>query len=153
MLWASIEPHDHFGLRNDKDIVFTSPAARLGGHSSQLSLWLYHLTPTAESRDLPPRRTPNTVDAAPAQRLELHYLITPLATDADKNLHLMEIILRTFAIQPTVTLEAAPAGAQTLRIVQRTESALERARIWQALRTEYQLSAAYDVSGLRLVDQ
>jgi len=150
MLWASIEPHDHFGLRHDKDIVFTSPAVRLGGHSSQLSLWLYHMTPATARRSPSPKRPPNSTTGSPSQRLDLHYLITPQATDVDKNLHLIEIVLRTFFAQPVFVLETTPAGRQELRLNPRTETALERTELWRGLGIDYQLAAAYDVSGLQL---
>jgi len=149
MLWAAIEPHDHFGLRNNRDIVFTSPATRLGGHSSQLSLWLYHTT-TATQRNAPRPRASNNAPAEPVQPIDLHYLITPQATDAEKNLDLFETVLRTLFAQPVLVLDPTPQGRQVLQISEHHDNALERAQIWHSLRTDFQLAAAYDVTGLQL---
>jgi len=151
MLWAAIEPHDHFGLRNDRDIVFTSPAARVGGHSSQLSLWLYHTSISEVRRNVARPRASMDKPGTSTEPVDLHYLVTPLATDAEKNLHLYETVLRTFFAQPTLTLDSTPIGHQVLHIASRHDTALERAQLWQGLRTDFQLAAAYDVTGLQLV--
>jgi hypothetical protein len=150
ILWAGIEPHAHFGLRNIKDIAFTSPAVRLSGHSSQLSLWLYHVTPTATPRNQPPKRQPAATADAPPLALDLHYLVTPLATDMEKSLHLIEIVLVTFLNQPVITLEDTSSGRQDLSITMRPDTLIDRSQIWQVLRTEHQLSLAYDVAGVQL---
>jgi len=150
MLWAAIEPHDHFGLRNNRDIVFTSPATRLGGHSSQLSLWLYHTTTKATQRNAPRPRAPNNAPTELVQPIDLHYLITPQATDAEKNLDLYETVLRTLFAQPVLVLDPTPQGRQVLQISERHDNALERVQIWHSLRTDFQLAAAYDVTGLQL---
>lgn len=150
LLWSAIQPHAHFGLRNERDIVFTSPAVRLGGHSSQLSLWLYHTSFSPILRNVPSTRGSNPVVETPALQLDLHYLITPLATDADEDIHLFETVVRTLSSHPVVTLERPSDQPQQLRITPRADSPFDRAAIWQALRTDFHLAAAYDVSGLHL---
>jgi len=126
----------------------------MGADAQGVSLWLYRVLRDDMRLNDPPRlrpRPPGIELLPPPLPLRLHYLATPLASDApDTEQKILGRILQLFHSRPILSgaaLQGDLAGTDAEIGVRLESLALEElTRIWDALEGSYQLSISYEVS-------
>jgi hypothetical protein len=129
----------------DPAIVFTNPTETVRDSSNRLSLWLYQVTENEFLKNQPPARAngPQLIPETPLA-LNLYYLITPFAGEADHLL--LGLTMRILYDNAIVRLHRPEDSiAEELRIILCRLSLEELTRIWEALREPYRLSVCYQV--------
>ncbi|MBI1205834.1 MAG: DUF4255 domain-containing protein [Azospirillum sp.] len=131
-------------LRSPKDIRIAKKPLPL------VSMWLYRVTRLDELTNAPPRRSPPNHVEMPPLPLNLHYLLTPLATDMITAQRLLGRVMQAFfdnAILSDVYLTPAlvSSGLSSVSIHFEPHTLEELTRIWEALHEPYDLSSSYDV--------
>jgi hypothetical protein len=143
-LWEAFERDEaasrHLGSR--EQIVLREPGPGSGHAPSHLALWLYTIEPSPFRRNAPPSRSPGPGEAP----LVLRYLVTPLATDPEGDLVLLDKVLQAFHTAPLIR---APDGRE-LQIGLDPIGHGELGRIWRSLRQPYRLCLSYQVRGARI---
>jgi hypothetical protein len=126
----------------------------MGADAQGVSLWLYRVVRDDLRLNDPPRTRPRAagVDLLPPPLpLRLHYLATPLATDApDTEQKILGRLLQLFHSRPVLSgasLQGDLSGTDAELGVRLESLSLEElTRIWDALEGSYQLSISYEVS-------
>jgi len=127
----------------------------LGADANGVSVWLYRVLRDETRLNDPPRIVPRpggVVDVIPAPLpLRLHYLVTPLATDApDTEQKVLGRVMQLFHMRPTLSgsiLQGDLAGTDAELNVRLESLTLEElTRVWDALEGSYQLSISYEVT-------
>lgn len=148
-------PDADFGLANpESDITLSPPRDQLQG-TPHLSLYLYRIEQDGHLRNQPRLPDQQTGLRFPPMALKLCYLITPLERDEDQNQLMLGRIIQYFYDQPVLgSLAGEPldnsygGNSPEMRITFEALAMEELSQIWNALRTNYRLSAAY---GIRIV--
>lgn len=117
--------------------------------SPGVSLWLYRVARMGEMLNEPPMRvTPTQIIRTPLPLL-LHFLVTPIASDAATRHTLMGKVLQVFydhSILRGADLQGAlQGGDEQLRVVLEALSLEDLSLVWDALSEPYQLSVSYMV--------
>lgn len=115
-----------------------------------ITLFLYRVAVNTNRRNLPPRRLPDGRHARPALPVDLHYVLTAWATDAQRQQQLLGWSMRVLEdtpILPSGLLNMPPeAGAfgatETVELVCDPISLQDMVNVWEALKPA-QLSVAY----------
>jgi uncharacterized protein DUF4255 len=117
------------------------------GTAPRVSLWLYRVTRSDHLNNLPPERpTPDTVARHPLP-VDLHFLVTPIISDAGSRAELMGAILQSFNDHAIVRGHELgtppPLGLQGVRLSLESLTLEELTQVWYALGESYQLSVSY----------
>ncbi len=145
-------PDADFGLTTpEADITLSPPGDDLTG-TPRLSLFLYHLQPSAHLRNQRPLAVGPDGLRHPHLPLELHYLITPLDDEEDQNQLMLGRIIQHFHDEPAIVslngalLDDSFGGSSpALRVTLDAKTMEELAQVWQALETGFRLSLCYTV--------
>jgi hypothetical protein len=117
-----------------------------------VSVWLYKIDRDEFLANRPPERiTPTTVRRTPIP-VDLHYLVTPLAADAETEQMILGRVLQTLHDDPVFPVDAArPDVTETLRVTLENLDLESISRVWNALAEPYQLCVSYlvQVVGIR----
>ncbi|MBO0779038.1 MAG: DUF4255 domain-containing protein [Ktedonobacteraceae bacterium] len=117
-----------------------------------VSLYLYRISPNTTRRNLPPHTDAQGRRYRPALPLDLHYLLTPWARTAARQQRLLGWCMRALedtSILPTGLLNRYGTEPETFRPHETVElvcepiSLQEIVNIWDAFKSNLQLSAAY----------
>ncbi len=117
-----------------------------------LSIYLYRVTANTTRRNLPPRRTPTDQRLRPPLPLDLYFLLTPWADDAEKQLRLLGWAMRTLddtCILPSGLLNAHSPETdifdenETVELILDPLSLQDTAVLWENLKANIQPSASY----------
>lgn len=156
-IYAALDsaPDADFGLSNpESDVTLSPPRDQMQGNP-HLSLYLYRIDQDGHLRNQPWLPDQQTGLRFPPMPVKLCYLITPLERDEDQNQLMLGRIIQHFHDQPVLDiLDGVPLGnshggnSPEMRITFEALSMEELSQIWNALRTNYRLSAAY---GIRIV--
>jgi hypothetical protein len=142
-------PRDEFGAADFKLYHadnFQNPMAQ------GFSLFLYRVTVNTSLRNLPPRVTPDGRRYRPSLPLDLHFLITPWASDVEKQEHLLGWCLRTLEdipILPTGLLNHFAPEAEAFRPNETVELICDplplqdMINMWENLGSKLQTSITY----------
>jgi len=130
------------------DVTPENPAVLLSGWKTAagtvLSVFLYLVEVDTSSRHEPYRRiSTGAPSSAPPLPLNLHFLVTPIASQSD-DAHLllnaaMDILHRT----PVVPIDSPSEEKKTLEVTLNPLSLEEVTRLWIAMGTPYRLSVSY----------
>jgi hypothetical protein len=145
-------PGTDFDLTTEEGDIVLSPPPEPAAGAPLLSVYLYHVEPDAHLRNQPYLN----VDAGglryPPLALQLHYLITGLDDQEPTNQLVLGRILQHFHDNPFIgEVAGAPldnsfgGNSPEARIMLEMLTLEELSRVWQALRSGYQLSLAYRV--------
>ncbi len=117
-----------------------------------ISLYLYRVATNTTRRNLPPRTSPDGRRYRPPLPLDLHYLLTPWARTAARQQRMLGWSMRVLEdtpILPTGLLNRYGTEPETFRSNETVElvcepiSLQEIVNIWDAFKSNLQLSAAY----------
>jgi len=117
-----------------------------------ISLYLYRISTNTTRRNLPPRTDIHGRRYRPPLPLDLHYLLTPWARTAARQQHMLGWAMRILEdtpILPTGLLNRYGTESETFRPNETVElicepiSLQEIINIWDAFKSNLQLSAAY----------
>ena len=117
-----------------------------------ISLYLYRVSPNTTLRNLPPYTDPQGRRYRPPLPLDLHYLLTPWAKTAARQQRMLGWSMRVLEdtpILPTGLLNRYGTEPETFRPNETVElvcepiSLQEIVNIWDAFKSNLQLSAAY----------
>lgn len=118
------------------------------GSKGRVNVWLYRIEPNIAIRNL----TPRPVEALlPRTRtaFELHYLITalasPTAAAGPAAELLLEVAVGALEERPVLTIEGS-----NIQVVYDSVSLSELTALWLAVKSEFQLSAAYVARGVTI---
>lgn len=139
---------------------FDTPAAfslyHAGNYESPMpfgvSLYLYRVTVNGSVRNLPPRLAPDGRRYRPSLPLDLHYLITPWASDVEKQQRLLGWCMRVLEDTPIL-----PAGLlnhlmpetevfrpnETIELICDPLSLADMINLWENLKPKLQTSITY----------
>lgn len=128
----------------------TPEELRIAGIRNAISLWCYRVVRCAEVLNRPETRIPPDRVKRPAFPIELHYLITPLATAAADEQTLMGRVVQVLHDYAIVRGAAIPASVAAqlpaeMRVNFEALTLEELTRVWHALKADYQLSVSYQV--------
>jgi hypothetical protein len=117
-----------------------------------VSLYLYRISTNTTRRNLPPRTDAQGRRYRPALPLDLHYLLTPWARTAARQQHMLGWCMRVLEDTPILptgllnrygtALETFTPG-ETVELICEPISLQEIINIWDAFKSNLQLSAAY----------
>ena len=138
------------------EIVTKPPPEGGPGSDKQLSFWLYHITENEFVKNQPmitrsPQNggngssVPQHLAKFPPLALNLYYLLTPLAPQANKDQELIGKAMEVFYDNAIVFIRASDQTLHELRITLCRMALEELTRIWDALRQPYRLSVCYQV--------
>ena len=133
------------------DIILSAPDSDVPA-AARLSVYLYSIEPDPQMRNQRPLSVgPAGLVRAPLA-LKLHYLITPLLDEEDRNHLIMGRVLQSLHDRPHIDQVAgAPlgdslgGGATELRLSIEPMRLEDIARIWHAMGSDYRLSMAYEM--------
>ncbi len=130
------------------DVSLDSPAVLLsqkGGITrSVLSVFLYRIEVDTASRNLPPRKGPEGIrPSTPSLRLNLQFLLTPIAQQADETHLLLNAAMDILNSTPMVPIDPGTQPAKTLEVVPNPLPLGDMAQLWLAFGTPFRLSATY----------
>jgi hypothetical protein len=116
-----------------------------------VTLFLYHVSPNAARRNAPPPRAGDGRLEPPALQLDLRFLLTAWAREANTQQAILGWVMRRMEDQPilpaAVLNNIAPPSFQpeeTVEILLDELSSLDLIRIWEkSVRSPYQLSIPY----------
>jgi hypothetical protein len=125
------------------DVTLESPLVLRSG--TILSVFLYRV----DIDDSAPKKTLSAAETQPvhsALPLNLYYLITPIAEEAEDAHLLLNAAMEILNDSPVVPVSSPPAPrARTLEILCAPLPLDEITRLWVALNTPYRLSLSYEV--------
>lgn len=141
-------------LPNESQVSTKPPdLARGNNEGDQVNLFLYHVTPNAQWRNLdPPKLTRPGEQAQPTLALVLDYLITAYG---DKDQRLIGKAMSLFYDYPLLSPDDIKAALEEAGLHQQVErvrmtmqplSLEDMYRLWNGFQTQYRVSAAYQVS-------
>jgi hypothetical protein len=133
---------------NNVPIDLRSPRElREAGVARVVSLWLYRVVRNPDLLNLPPERRGTDQFVRRPLPLELHYLLTPVASRPDDEQLLLGRALQTLhdhaSLEGTALRDTLADSNAELRLVLETLNLEELTRVWQALQESYQLSVSY----------
>src|SRR5262249_45588307 len=113
----------------------------------QISIFLYQLAVNAPMRNGPRRVLPDGRTTRPLLPLELHYLITPWATDPRDEARIVGRVLQNLydhaEVGPAALQGASWSDDDSVQLVLETLSLEEHFRIWDTTDLSYRLSLTY----------
>lgn len=120
---------------------------------TRVTLWLHRITADEHGRQL--RRPGVPLDARPPLNLDLHYLLTAWAGNAQDEQITLAWAMRELHQVPVFDLALlSPSGGwgrdESVRIVPEELSTADMMRVWDALDASYRLSAGYVARVVRL---
>lgn len=133
------------------DVTLDSPAElkNATGSYEKINLYLYQVVEHAHTKNQPPQALDDGTLQYPPLTLELHYLLTPYASDtlsAHKVLgHAMRIFYENAIVAAAKLPEPLRLITDKLAIVLVSSKIEDLTRIWNALQTPYRLSVCYSV--------
>src|SRR6185503_735750 len=136
------------------DVTLDSPArlpttANGGEGFAAVNLYLYQVTENPYAKNQPWITRSDGVQEYPPLALNLHYLLTPYASDPMSAHQVLTHAMLKFYLNSTLLAAALPDSLQlsverlTVNLCQMTLE--ELTRIWNALQTPYRLSVGYEV--------
>lgn len=144
-------PGTDFDLTTEEGDIILSPPPEPAAGAPLLSVYLYHIEPEPHLRNQPYLNV-DTRLRYPPLALQLHYLITALDDQEPTNQLVLGRILQHFHDNPYIReigggpLDDSFGGnSPEARITLEMLTLEELSRVWQALRSGYQLSLAYKV--------
>lgn len=115
-----------------------------------ISLMLYQVTVNGTMRNFPPRVTPDGTRYRPSLPLDLHYMMTARASNAENQQRLLGWAMRTLEdtpILPYAVLNNYEAGTfrpeESVELICDSLSIQDLTAIWDKLKQKYQISVAY----------
>ena len=145
-------PDTDFGLSTPEQDISLSPPAPPSNTPPLLSVYLYHIEPDANLRNQPKLSSGPNALRFPPLALQLHYMITALNEDEDRNHLVLGRVLQHFHDEPFLgQIGNAPLGdsfggaSPEVRVTLENLTLEELSRVWTALQSGYQLSVAYRV--------
>jgi len=145
-------PGTDFDLTTEEGDIVLSPPPEPAAGAPLVSVYLYHAEPDAHLRNQPFLNVGADGLRYPPLALQLHYLITALDDQELTNQLVLGRILQHFHDRPVmrelagVPLDNSFGGnSPEVRIMLEMLTLEEQSRVWQALRSGYQLSLAYKV--------
>lgn len=117
--------------------------------NSSINIYLYQVLENAYTKNQPWRAQLNGDLRYPPLALNLHYLLTPYATDQVSAHHVLNDAMRILHDSATITGGQLPESLRL--VVERLSIALlplpleDLTRIWSALQSAFRLSVAYQV--------
>jgi hypothetical protein len=145
-------PGTDFDLSTEEGDIVLSPPPEPAAGAPLVSVYLYHVEPDPHLRNQPYLNTGPDGLRYPPLALQLRYLITALDDQELTNHLVLGRILQHFHDDPVLReLGGEPLGnsfggnSPEARIVMEMLTLEELSRVWQALRSGYQLSLAYKV--------
>ncbi len=141
-------------------VTLNTPDEMVNQRQEGVSLWLYRVVRDEDLLNMPPMRTSSMQYARTPLPLKLHYMVTPLVSRATaqaaelKQTILGKVMLSLYD-QPQFRgpeLAGDFTGDLTVELTARLETmdADNTARVWEALKTSYELSVSYEVTALAL---
>ncbi len=133
------------------DVTLDSPAdlKNATGSFEKINLYLYQVVEHPYTKNHPPIAVDDGTLQYPPLTLQLHYLLTPYASDAlsaHKVLgHAMRVFYENAIVPETGLPESLRLVTDKLAIVLVSSKLEDLTRIWNALQTPYRLSACYEV--------
>lgn len=140
------QPRLEFKVCLASDLVSRSRTIR-----AEVTLFLYQVSPNAARRNAPPRRAGDGRLEPPALQLDLRFLLTAWAREANTQQALLGWMMRVMEDQPVLPAAvlnniASPCfqPEETVEILLDELSSLDLIRIWEkSVRSPYQLSVPY----------
>jgi hypothetical protein len=124
------------------DVTLESPSVLRSGNI--LSVFLYRVGIDDAVRKSTPVRSPSEAPAGSAMALNLHYLVTPIAEQAEDAQLLLDAAMEVLDKSPVVQVESSPPlPPRTLEIAFHPLSLDELTHLWLALVTPYRLAVSY----------
>jgi hypothetical protein len=137
---------EHAGFA-EGDIVLRSPVE--ADQTGKISLFLYQVQENPHLRNREPERIDDTSLRPPPLALDLFYLVTPLAQQAETALGHLEAVMLAFYDQPVLKppllgATLVDAGNQAVQILSHALSLEDTNRLWGIFPNKpYRLSVAY----------
>ncbi len=130
------------------EVRLDSPAVLLsqeGGITrSVLSIFLYRIEVDTASRNLPPRTGQEGIrPSAPSLRLNLQFLLTPIAQPADETHLLLNAAIEILNSTPIVAIAPGAQPSKTFEVAPNPLPLGDMAQLWLAFGTPFRLSATY----------
>jgi hypothetical protein len=114
-----------------------------------VSLWLYRVTRDGYALNTPAVRASASQSFQQQLPIDLYYLITPIADDAEAKQVLLGRVLQAFndhaSLGGSELLDSLAGSKQQLRVALETLTVQELTQVWYALSEPYQLSISYSV--------
>jgi hypothetical protein len=124
------------------DVTVESPSVLRTGNI--LSVFLYRVDIDDANRNRGPVPSPSETPVRPPLALDLYYLVTPIAEQAEDGHVLLDAAMEVLNKSPVVPIESLPTLPQrTLEIVFNPLSLDELTHLWLALVTPYRLAVSY----------
>jgi hypothetical protein len=124
------------------EVTLESPSVLRSGNI--LSVFLYRVDIDDAVRKSAPVRSPSEAPVGPAMALNLYYLVTPIAEQAEDAQRLLDAAMEVLDKSPVVEIESLPALPQrTLEIAFNPLALHELTQLWLALVTPYRLAVSY----------
>jgi hypothetical protein len=133
------------------DVTLDSPADLKNGTGSfkKINLYLFQVVEHAYTKNQQPIALDDGTLQYPPLTLQLHYLLTPYASDTLSAHRVLGHAMRIFYENAIVTEAALPESLRLvtdkLSITLVSSKIEDLTRIWNALQTPYRLSACYEV--------
>ncbi len=135
------------------DIIVATPdefeplAARAAPFPPTITVFLYRITIAAEVRNAPKRTLPNGAVTRPLLPLELHYLVTPWATDtaAEHRIvgHVLQVLYDRAELGPSDLQGASWMPGDSVQLTLAALPVEEHFQIWETTDAPYRLSLPY----------
>jgi hypothetical protein len=126
------------------DVTLDSPSVLRSGNI--LSVFLYRVDIDDANRKNTSAPSPSEAPVRPPLALNLYYLVTPIAEQAEDAHLLLNAAMEILNNTPVVQVESLPTLPQrTLEIASNPLSLDEITRLWLALVTPYRLAMSYVV--------
>lgn len=142
-------------LAADDRIVLKSPADLVVASNPVLSLFLYHVTENSYLTNAAPEGLSNGKWRPPPAVLDLYYLMTPYAQDPERELLIIENLIRLFREQAVFDAPESCGGTAENRLqlrAQRLNPTFEEVtRLWERFpQKPYKLSLTYQITPVRI---
>jgi hypothetical protein len=158
-LLRSAEPPSEFGsldYEHYQSDDFADPI------ETGFSLYLWRVTVSQARRNLPPRRLPDGRVYRPSLPLDLHYLLTPWAANAETQQRMLGWAMRAIedaAVFPAGALNYGLSETDTFAPSEAVEiicdplALTDQFNLWDKLKTKLQTSMTYQARGILLDSQ
>lgn len=135
------------------DVILATPdefeplAARSAPFPPTITVFLYRITIAAEVRNAPKRTLPNGAITRPLLPLELHYLVTPWATDtaAEHRIagHVLQVLYDRAELGAADLQGASWMPGDSVQLILASLPVEEHFQIWETTDAPYRLSLPY----------
>jgi hypothetical protein len=138
-------------VQDEEAISLRNPTETKHDTSKPVSLWLYQITENEFAKNQPRQRVSgngggNDLMREPPLTLNLHYLLTPISPNGEKDYLLLGMAMRALYDSASLVLrDAATDTTEDLRIILSRHTLEELTRVWDALKEPYRLSVCYQV--------